>query len=405
MKELSMETTSAEGKPERQGRPRGISSAQHPQVTVPVNSSSHASSPSVSVASSTASPAPASSAAALATAVPAHKAFVSHLAVQKKKKASHTGSVSLSVDEPIHPSFVRLGLMYAERRIIGSTARATALIVALQHFIRDYTTPEKKELSRDLVARLTPQIDYVNACRPKSISMGSVLMYLKACLTLIDPSMTEAAAKEFLLEKLDQFLERRITFAHEAMARIACEKMSSDDVVLTFARSHVVETILTRLRPRKVIVLDSEPYFEGRQMLRALSAQNIPCAYASVAAASHMMRGVTKVILGAHALMHNGAMLSRAGAATVALVARSYNVPILVACETFKFSEKAPLDALAVNELGDPDEIAVGHDVLNLVYDLTPVEFIDMVLTEVGCIPPTSVPVVLRESKKDQLSW
>ena len=39
--------------------------------------------------------------------------------------------------------------------------------------------------------------------------------------------------------------------------------------------------------------------------------------------------------------------------------------------------------------------------VLNLVYDVTPPEFVDMVITDVGMIPCTSVPVVLRV--KDEL--
>ena len=33
---------------------------------------------------------------------------------------------------------------------------------------------------------------------------------------------------------------------------------------------------------------------------------------------------------------------------------------------------------------------------LNLVYDVTPSCFVDMVVTEIGMIPCTSVPVVLR---------
>jgi translation initiation factor eIF-2B subunit delta len=36
---------------------------------------------------------------------------------------------------------------------------------------------------------------------------------------------------------------------------------------------------------------------------------------------------------------------------------------------------------------------------LNLVYDLTPMDFISMVVTEVGIIPPTSVPVIIREAQ------
>ena len=38
---------------------------------------------------------------------------------------------------------------------------------------------------------------------------------------------------------------------------------------------------------------------------------------------------------------------------------------------------------------------------LNLVYDVTPPEFVDMIITDVGMIPCTSVPVILRV--KDEL--
>jgi translation initiation factor eIF-2B subunit delta len=55
---------------------------------------------------------------------------------------------------------------------------------------------------------------------------------------------------------------------------------------------------------------------------------------------------------------------------------------------------------------GDPEVLAPGLEkdylrVLNLVYDLTPMEFVAMVISEVGMIPPTSVPVVIREYHKD----
>ena len=34
---------------------------------------------------------------------------------------------------------------------------------------------------------------------------------------------------------------------------------------------------------------------------------------------------------------------------------------------------------------------------LNLCYDITPIQYIAVVVTEVGMIPPTSVPVIIRE--------
>lgn len=61
---------------------------------------------------------------------------------------------------------------------------------------------------------------------------------------------------------------------------------------------------------------------------------------------------VSKVLLGAHALLANGYVMSRAGSSQVALLAHSFNVPVLVCCETHKFSERVQTDAFVYNELG-----------------------------------------------------
>ena len=125
-------------------------------------------------------------------------------------------------------------------------------------------------------------------------------------------------------------------------------------------------------------------------------------------------------MLGAHTLFSNGTVMSRIGSAAVAMTAHAYNVPVLVCCETYKFSERSQLDSITKNELADPDDFVVPdrNDVpvqlqdwrkninltpLNLLYDVTPMEFVDMVITEVGLIPPTSVPVILREYRKEIL--
>ena len=36
-------------------------------------------------------------------------------------------------------------------------------------------------------------------------------------------------------------------------------------------------------------------------------------------------------------------------------------------------------------------------ELLNFAYDLTPSQYITVVVTEVGMVPPTSVPVIIRE--------
>lgn len=77
---------------------------------------------------------------------------------------------------------------------------------------------------------------------------------------------------------------------------------------------------------------------------------------------------MTKVLLGAHALMANGYVMSRAGTAQVALVAKSYNVPVLICCETHKFSERVQTDAFVYNEIGKFVANALGIFIIRYLF-------------------------------------
>ena len=70
-------------------------------------------------------------------------------------------------------------------------------------------------------------------------------------------------------------------------------------------------------------------------------------------------QNVTRVLLGASSLLSNGAMLGPAGTAMVAALAKAQQIPVIVAAESYKFSEKVQLDSIVYNELGQSSEIAV----------------------------------------------
>lgn len=137
------------------------------------------------------------------------------------------------------------------------------------------------------------------------------------------------------------------------------------------------------------------------------------------------------MFLSATSMFANGSVLGRIGTAVVAVMARTYHVPCIVCCETRNFSEKvttpmysdearrdvriqAQVDAITQNEHLDPDSLIMSANpsplkdlqhlaslsVLNLAYDVTPANLVTMLITEVGCIPATSVPAVTREFMK-----
>lgn len=169
------------------------------------------------------------------------------------------------------------------------------------------------------------------------------------------------------------------------------------------------------------------------------------------------------VFLGAHAMLSNGHLYSRVGTGLIAMMCHTRNIPVLTCCESVKFSDKVQLDSVTTNELADPEDLVEqihskkppqkksfaleqfikqcedekkseeptknqpkkkqnnkkdeepekedenaplkdwkskeNISLLNIMYDLTPPQYIKKVVTELGALPPSSVPVILREYK------
>ncbi|GAX82182.1 hypothetical protein CEUSTIGMA_g9610.t1 [Chlamydomonas eustigma] len=345
----------------------------------------------------------------------------SHL--QQYKKVSVSMLCSQHKDtSAIHPAVLQLGLQYADGSISGANARCVAMMHTLCQVIEDYVTPDGKSLSRDLTQQINTIITFLVECRTLSVSMGNAIKFVKLKLSKVDPSKPEVNAKADLIQDISDYINARIYIADSYIVAAAVNKVVDGDVILTFAYSHVVAAVLKEAAMRntdfRVVVVDARPENEGRQMLQKLLEAGVSCTYIHLTAISYAMREVTKVFLGAAAVMSNGTVMGRAGSASVAMVAHDLSKPVMICCESYKFHERVQLDSITHNELGDPDALAsvtgrpdittvslVGQDqtrmgLLNLKYDAMPAEYVTMIVTEFGSIPPTSVPVILRERQE-----
>ncbi|KAJ7276142.1 eukaryotic translation initiation factor 2B delta subunit [Mycena haematopus] len=317
----------------------------------------------------------------------------------------------------IHPCIIRLALQFSEFRICGANARCIATLTAFKTVIQDYATPPNNTLSRHLMTHLSPHISHLVSARPMSVTMGNAIRQLKLEISGSDIDMPEQDAKDLLCSKIDDYIRDRIIIADEVIQDLACKKIKDGDVILTYARSSVVEKVLLSAYKQgkrfSVIVVDSRPLLEGKALLQALTSAPpvswtlsndsllpppppIPCTYALLPALPSLITEATTVVLGAHSLHSNGAVFSRAGTALVAMMAKQHSVPVLVCCETYKFSEGVMLDGFGKNELA-PSHLfqtsaqAPNLEILNPLYDLTPPSSITAVVTEVGLIPPSSI--------------
>ncbi|EXJ84256.1 translation initiation factor eIF-2B subunit delta [Capronia epimyces CBS 606.96] len=388
----------------------------------------------------------------------------SHL-YPKEKRATLAGA-----GREIHPAVIALGLQLRDYVICGGNARCVATLLAFKMVIKTYTTPPAVALSRHLLTHLNHQIAYLRNARPLSTSQGNSIRWLKNLISTQPVESTDSEAKQSLCEAIDLYIRERITLADEVIAREATERIEDGDVVLTYAKSSIVEkTLINAHRQGKkfrVIVIDSRPMFEGKNHARSLIRAGLKVQYALLTAIADIVdqESVTKCFLGASAMLGNGKLLSRAGSAMVAMMVKecsrnkSRNVPVIVLCETVKFSAKAVLDSIILNELGDADALVdsaqsgvfstnpslaaataapskggskksgakdkdeddsddkgagsnkgleewkdqPGLFLLNIMYDVTPAEFLDLVICELGSLPPEAVPVVNGVHGDDQ---
>ncbi|KAF9475923.1 IF-2B-domain-containing protein [Pholiota conissans] len=324
---------------------------------------------------------------------------------------SHFGQpkpVGHTIKGDIHPATIRLGLLFSEFKICGANARCIAMLTAFKQVIQDYTTPSHSTISRHLMTHLSPQITHLVSARPMSVTMGNAIRELKLEISGIDIDMIEQDAKKKLYDYINTYIQDRITTADKVIQELAGKKVKDGDVILTYARSSVVEKILLSAHSEgkkfSVMVVDSKPLLEGKELLKSLTngPNPIPCTYALLPALPSLLPEVTTVFVGAHALYSNGAVYSRAGTAMVAMMAKANSVPVVVCCETYKFSDGVMVDGFSKNELVPLSIIqknstdrglapALHLETLNPLYDLTPPTYITAVVTEVGLIPPSSI--------------
>ncbi|KAE9590280.1 hypothetical protein Lalb_Chr21g0317951 [Lupinus albus] len=326
--------------------------------------------------------------------------------------------------DSVHPAVYKVGLQYLLGDISGGNARCIAMLQAFQEAIKDYRVPPEKTLVRDLTAKISCYVSFLIECRPLSISMGNAIRFLKSRIAKLPLALSDSEAKVSLQSDIERFISEKIILASRVIVKHAVTKIRDGDVLLTFGSSSAVEMLLLHAhelgKQFRVVIVDSRPKLRGKLLLRRLVEKGLSCTYTHINAVSYIMHEVTRVFLGAASVLSNGTVYSRVGTASVAMVAHTFRVPVIVCCEAYKFHERVQLDSICSNELGDPGVISnvsgrvdinyldgwtniENLQLLNLIYDATPSDYVSMIVTDYGMVPPTSVPVIVREYGREQV--
>jgi translation initiation factor eIF-2B subunit delta len=266
----------------------------------------------------------------------------------------------------LHPAVLQLGLRYAEGSIVGGTNRTLALMATLKTVIEQLSEDGSDLQLRTLLKQVVDKnVQFLVTCRPLALGMGNAIREFKNEIERFhktSPNATFDFAKGYFKNICSSYAKEKCSLAVDAIVPLACSKIKDGDVIVTYGYSTIIQQAFLYAAEKqgkrfRVVVVDSFPRFEGRKLLEVLSAAGIPCTYLLINAAAYMMREASKVMIGAAGVRANGNVSSRCGTASVCMMAHYYRVPVMVLCQTFKFTESVLLDSFCDNEIGDPEDV------------------------------------------------
>jgi len=215
--------------------------------------------------------------------------------------------------------------------------------------------------------------------------------------------------REIVQTNILDFIENEVEVALDEMGSLAREQVHPNECILVYGYSSAVLRFLTVAKQHsvkfEVLVTESSPREDGQDMAVELVKAGITTTLVPDSALFVMMPRVSKVIIGAHAIMSNGGVLSASGTHLVALVARKHGVPLMVCSSLVKLTPRYPYDLEELSCLSNPAEI-LSHDmlqrpdsvgVLNPRFDYIPPELVSLFATDHGCHTPSFIYRLLEE--------
>ncbi|KUK44062.1 MAG: ribose 1,5-bisphosphate isomerase [Methanothrix sp.] len=218
------------------------------------------------------------------------------------------------------------------------------------------------------------------------------------------------SARRSLAENADDFVERSL-LAVERIGEIGSRRVRDGDVILTHCNSSValsiIKTAFDAGKDIKVIATESRPRYQGHLTIKTLDGWGITTELVVDSAVRTVINEVDEVIVGADVITANGSLVNKIGTSQIALAAHEARTSFMVAAETYKFSPETMMGELVPIEMRAAEEVYPGISefkhvrVRNPAFDVTPHQYIDVICTEVGAIPPEMSYLVIKE----MLGW
>jgi len=286
-----------------------------------------------------------------------------------------------------------------EIRGAGRIARAAA------EALRDHALSIQPPYTAAFQQEMERAASILVATRPTAVSLPNAVHMV---MNGIGEAKTVDEARSGVVQRAEHFIQSS-QHAVEKIAEFGARHIRNGDKILTHCNSEVaLACIIEAHRSGKeieVFATEVRPRNQGLITIRTLNDAGIKTNFIVDSAVRSFINDIDLVVVGADAVTVNGAVVNKIGTSQVAHTAAEARVNVLVAAETYKFAPRTVIGELIQIEERPgnevlPDAIArtLPHvTVRNPAFDITPAEYIDLIVTEQGAIPPQMAYVIIRE--------
>jgi ribose 1,5-bisphosphate isomerase len=290
-----------------------------------------------------------------------------------------------------------------EIRGAGPIARAVATGMRIQ------AETSKARNAEDFIKELKEAGKILATARPTAVSAPNAVRFLFKRL-YAQKGEDVGILKQVITASCEEF----ITYSQEAtqkIGEIGANRLRDGDMIMTHCNSSNVVSVLKTAHSQgknlEVYCTETRPRLQGLLTAKQLRDAGIPTTIIVDCAARYFMEDFDHAIFGADAIAANGAVVNKIGTSEIALVAHEARVRTMVAAETYKFDPGTMAGELVEIEERSPEEVVSnleeyeGITIRNPAFDITPSEYIDVIVTEMGVIPPQAAVLILTE----QYGW
>jgi len=230
----------------------------------------------------------------------------------------------------------------------------------------------------------------------------------RAMAAALEPGRDAAAADaapgtpQRVLQAAEAALRAAID-ADEGAARETARLVAGRRVLTLSSSGTVADGLLTASpAPARVIVCESRPGAEGRALAGRLAEAGLSVVVVPDAAVAWALEAeqAELVLLGADAVMEDGALVNKVGTRPAALAARAAGVRVLAAAATDKIAASGSSWSAAQEEAGAEEEAGPGGGRAQRrapLFERTPAELVDGIVSERGVLDRAGVAGVARE--------